>query len=220
LARYFSIIRIPHGIDIKTYFPIEKKSSRSVLNIPKEKIVLMFSAISLSDRRKGGDLLIKILKGIPKSLKSNMVLLIMGEGAEAYSKMVDMEVLPLGYVSGDQLKTICYSAADIFLFPTRADIWSLVVQESMACGTPCISFDVGGVSDLIRPGINGFLAPAENVNAFRELIIELAENYKMRHEMGLKCREIVLKEYDIQIQVNQYLSLYKKIIKENRKTNS
>jgi glycosyltransferase involved in cell wall biosynthesis len=220
LAKYFSIIRIPHGIDIKTYFPIEKKLSRTVLNIPKEKIVLMFSAMSVSDYRKGGDLLIKILKNMPKSLKSNMTLLIMGEGGKAYSNMVDMEVLPLGYVGGDQLKVICYSAADIILFPTRADIWSLVVQESMACGTPCISFDVGGIPDLIRPGINGFLAPAEDVNTFRELIIELAENDEKRREMGSKCREIALKEYDINIQVNQYLSLYEKIINENNKTNS
>jgi glycosyltransferase involved in cell wall biosynthesis len=219
LAKYFSIIRIPHGIDSNTYFPIEKKLSRVVLNIPNDKIVLMFSAMSVSDHRKGGDLLIKILKGIPKSLKSNMALLILGEGGKAYGDMVDMEVLPLGYVGGDPLKVICYSAADIYLFPTRADIWSLVVQESMACGTPCIGFDVGGVSDLIRPGINGSLAPAEDINTFRDLVIELAEDHKKRCEMGSKCREIVLKEYDIHIQVNQYLSLYKKIISENNRTN-
>ncbi len=180
----------------------------------------MFSAVSVSDHRKGGDLLINILKSIPKSLKSNMVLLIMGEGSKAYSKLVDMEVLPLGYVGSDQLKVICYNAADIFLFPTRADIWSLVVQESMACGTPCISFDVGGVSDLIRDGINGFLAPSEDVNEFKKLIIELAENHLKRCEMGSIGREIAIKEYDIQIQVNQYLSLYKKLIKENYIGNS
>ena len=215
LEEYFSIIRIPHGIDINTYFPIEKKICRSVLNIPNDKIVLMFSAVSVSDHRKGGDLLIKILKSIPKSLKSNMVLLIMGEGSTAYGKLVDMEVLPLGYVGSDQLKVICYNAADIFLFPTRADIWSLVVQESMACGTPCISFDVGGVRDLIRHGINGFLAHAEDVNDFRKSIIELAEDHVMRREMGSIGREIALNEYDIQIQVNQYLALYKNLIKEN-----
>jgi glycosyltransferase involved in cell wall biosynthesis len=212
LSKYFSIVQIPHGIDTDIFFPIDKKLCRIALNIPNDKIVLMFSAMSLSDHRKGSDLLIKIINGMPKSLKSNIVLLIMGEGGNAYSKLFDMEVLPLGYVSGDHLKAICYSAADLFLFPTRADIWSLVVQESMACGTPCISFDVGGVPDLVRPEITGLLAPPENISFFRKLIIELVEDYEKRNKMSLKCREIVLKEYDIQIQAYRYLSIYEKLV--------
>jgi glycosyltransferase involved in cell wall biosynthesis len=215
LAEYFSIVKIPHGIDTDTFFPMDKKLCRTVLNIPVDKIVLMFSAMSVSDHRKGGDLLIEIMNRMPKSLKSNIVLLIMGEGGKAYSKMFDMEVLPIGYVSGEQLKVICYCAADLFLFPTRADIWSLVVQESMTCGTPCISFDIGGVPDLIRSGITGLLAPRENINIFRDSIVELVEDHKKRNAMGLKCREIVLKEYDIGIQVQKYLSIYEKLVGQN-----
>jgi glycosyltransferase involved in cell wall biosynthesis len=47
-----------------------------------------------------------------------------------------MEVFNLGYIGGDRMKAIAYSAADLFLFPTRADNLPLVLQESMACGTP------------------------------------------------------------------------------------
>jgi len=50
---------------------------------------------------------------------------------------------------------------DLFIFPTRADNLPLVLQESMACGTPMVSFKVGGVPDLVRPGITGYLATPE-----------------------------------------------------------
>ena len=211
LADHFSVVRIPHGIDTDTFFPMDKRLCRAALNIPDHKIVLMFSAMCPSDHRKGGDLLINIMNSLPKLLKSNIVLLIMGEDAQAYSRNFDVDILPVGYISGDQLKVVCYNAADIFLFPTRADIWSLVVQESMACGTPCISFNVGGIPDLVRPGITGLLSTPKNINLFRESILELTEDYGKRQEMAQKCREIALKEYDIIIQVKKYLSLYKKL---------
>ena len=215
LANHFSVVRIPHGIDTDSFIPMDKRLCRAVLNIPDDKIVLMFSAMSVSDHRKGGDLLIKIMNCMPKSFRTNVVLLIMGEDAQAIGRNLDMEVLPLGYIGGDPLKVICYNAADIFLFPTRADIWSLVVQESMACGTPCISFDVGGVPDLVRPGVTGILAPPENIDIFRDSVLELVEDQKKRNAMGLKCREIVLKEYDIRRQAKRYISLYEKMVSQN-----
>jgi glycosyltransferase involved in cell wall biosynthesis len=67
------------------------------------------------------------------------------------------------------MKAIAYSAADLFLFPTRADNLPLVLQESMACGTPMISFKVGGVPDLVRPGITGYLANPEDIKDFQQV---------------------------------------------------
>ena len=214
LAEYFPIAQIPHGIDTKKFCPIDKNLCRAALKISDKKIVLMFSAMSVIDQRKGIDLLIKIINGMPKSLKSNIILLIMGEGGEKFSKIFDLEVLSVGYVSGDELKAICYNAADIFLFPTRADIWSLVVQESLACGTPCISFDVGGLTDLVRPGSTGLLVPFGNISMFQQSIVELIEDNEKRNTMSLKCREIVLKEYDIRLQANRYLSVYKNLVEK------
>jgi glycosyltransferase involved in cell wall biosynthesis len=212
MAEFCSITRIPHGIDTDIFHTMDKKTCRTALKIPDGKIVLMFCAMSTLDRRKGADQLINIINGLPKNLKSNLVLLIMGENAQAYSKYFEIDVLPVGFISAHQLKVICYNAADIFLFPTRADIWSLVVQESMACGTPCISFDVGGVPDLVRPGLTGLLAPLGNISMFRSCIIELAEDQKKRSYMSRACRQTVLNEYDIKGQVKRYLSLYKKLI--------
>lgn len=114
--------------------------------------------------------------------------------------------LNLGYVSGDRMKSIAYSAADVFIFPTRADNLPLVLQESMACGTPMVSFKVGGVPDLVRPGITGYLAQPEDTQDFCNGIVQLLVDREQRLKMSENCRAIALQEYTLELQAKDTLS--------------
>ena len=214
LNRY-PIHHIPYGIDIEAYQPLDPEQCRAVLGISQQKHVLMFAADSLLDSRKGGDLLLKALKNLPNQLKSNTVLLTLGTGSESIAKTVGVETLNLGYVSSDRLKAIAYSAADLFIFPTRADNLPLVLQESMACGTPMVSFKIGGVPDLVRPGITGYLATPEDADDFSNGIIQLLEDSTLRGQMRQNCRTIAVLEYSLDIQAKEYISLYHRILKED-----
>jgi glycosyltransferase involved in cell wall biosynthesis len=84
----------------------------------------------------------------------------------------------------------------------------------MACGIPMVSFDIGGVSDLVRPGITGELANPENVRDFAQKIIELLEDNGEREKLSQNCREIAVKEYSIEIQAKGYIELYSQILKQ------
>lgn len=120
--------------------------------------------------------------------------------------------MSLGYISSDRLKAVAYSAADLFLFPTRADNLPLVLQESMACGTPMVSFRIGGVPDLVRPGITSYLAQPENAQDFTVGIEQLLSDRSLREQMSQNCREITLQEYSLNLQAERYISLYKKAL--------
>ena len=96
----------------------------------------MFSSLQMNNYRKGGDILLKVLEGLPSECKAETVLLTLGKGNEMFSASTGMESLNLGYVEDDALKAVAYSASDLFLFPTRADNNPLVALESTACGTP------------------------------------------------------------------------------------
>ncbi|MGR3274486.1 glycosyltransferase family 4 protein [Acaryochloris marina NIES-2412] len=209
------IQHIPYGIDTHIYRPIENDLCRSILDISPRKKILMFGAQSLKDSRKGGDLLLKILQMIPTTLSKDIVLLTIGSGGEKISKSVDMPVINIGYLSSDYLKAMIYSVADIFLFPTRADNLPLTLMESLSCGTPIISFDVGGVPDLVHHGKTGYLAKSENIEDFSNYIIRLLEDRSTQENMSTQCRNLANSEFSLDIQTKRYIDLYKKIMIKN-----
>ena len=171
ILNHFAIHHIPNGIDTSTYQPIDTELCRTVLNVPTDKFVLMTGADSLKNPRKGLDLLVRCLQGLPKSLKDESTLLSFGNNGEALANEVGIEGINLGYISSDRLKAVAYSAADLLVFTSRADNLPLILQESMACGTPMVAFNIGGVSDLVRPGITGYLAAPEDIGGLQARII-------------------------------------------------
>lgn len=213
MLNQFEIHHIPYGIDTKTYRQLDKEYCRKELQITQYKKVLMFNALSLQDERKGGDLLLNALEKLPASLKSEIILLTIGK--HQLVNQVDIETMNLGFVTEDEKKCLIFNAADVFIFPTRADNSPLVLYESLACGTPVVSFDVGGVSDLVRPGITGALAEAENVEQLRDCIQQLLEDDSLRLSMNQKCRDIAAQEYSLELYTERYINVYRQAMLES-----
>jgi glycosyltransferase involved in cell wall biosynthesis len=208
----FEIHHIPYGIDTDAYQPLDQQLCKTVLGISKYKYILMFGAEILKDSRKGGNLLLEALALLPDSFKADALLLTIGSGGEEIAKTAGIPHFSLDYVASDRLKSIAYSAADLLLFPTRADNLPLVLQESMACGTPMVSFNVGGVPDLVRPNQTGYLAEAENPQDFSQGIVQLLEDSSLREKMSQNCRAIALEEYPLELQAKRYVELYRQIL--------
>jgi glycosyltransferase involved in cell wall biosynthesis len=208
----FPVHHIPYGLDTDAYLPLEPELCRATLGIPPKRKVLLFSAANLKQDRKGGDLLLQALQALPAVLKQDCVLLTLGKSTSQLESAMDIPAIHLGFVSSDRLKSIAYSAADLFVLPTRADNLPLVLQESMACGTPMVSFKVGGVSDLVRPGITGYLAEPENPQDLCKGIVELLEDETLRASMSQNCRTIAVHEYSLELQAQRYIDLYEQVL--------
>lgn len=215
LINRFPIHHIPNGIDTRIFQPLDPQKCRRELGIPPGKKVLMFASVKLNDYRKGGDLLLKALASLPKSLKAETILLLMG--ASSLEQDVGMQVLSLGYITDEHDKAVCYSASDLFIFPTRADNHPLVLLESMACGTPIVSMKVGGVPDSVRPQLTGYLAEAENVEDFRNGIIQLLEDQSLHHQMRQDCQAIAQEEYRLDLCTSRYTQVYRQLVKSENK---
>ena len=211
LTNRFPIHHIPYGIDTEIFQPLDPQWCRSELGLPQDKKILLFAAVDLSDHRKGGDLLIKALQNLPQSLKTETVLVVFGKKTKTIAKAVDLQVFHLGYLDNDRSKAVAYSAADLFLFPTRADVFGLVSIESQACGIPVVSFKVGGVCDHVHPGITGYLAEPENAQDFCNGIVRLLEDETSRHQMSQQCRAITVKEYSSKLLTQKHIEMYRKL---------
>lgn len=212
MLRRFPIHHIPNGIDTEIYRPHEPELCRSVLNIPKGKKVLMFMAQNLNNRLKGGDLFLKAVQSLPESLKSETVILLLGRQGESLANSLGIQTIYLGYVGSDRLKAICYSAADCFVTPTRAESFGNVLVESIACGTPVVAQKVCGLADIVRHKVTGLLANPEDIEGFRDHIVELLENQELRGDMRQQCRKIALEEYSISLQAQRYIHLYRGLL--------
>jgi glycosyltransferase involved in cell wall biosynthesis len=123
-----------------------------------------------------------------------------------------MEVIEYGRIYDDRIKALLFSAADVFVSPTRAEAFGLVALESIACGTPAVSFAVGGARQYIREGISGYLAtPSDSQDLCRGLQMMLGDDAQ-RERMSKLGREMVLAEYAIELQVTRYIELFKEIL--------
>ncbi|MEM9542519.1 MAG: glycosyltransferase family 4 protein [Cyanobacteria bacterium P01_E01_bin.42] len=208
----FEIVHIPLGIDMNLYQPIESQKCKELLGIPSQKKVLMFAALNFHDPWKGSDLLVKILSDLPESLKQNLVLLLFGNESENLAQKVAIPIISLGYLSNDRLKAIAYSAADLFLLPSRAEAFGLVALEAAACGTPTVAFRVGGIPDIVRPGSTGELAVPEDTGGFIKAIVNLLEDSQQYEQLSLQCRQVATEEFSLDLQTKRYLELYQKIL--------
>ena len=202
---------LPHGLDMAVYKPLDKAECRRMLQLPADKLVLMFAAVRLNQRSKGGDLLIKALQLLPERLRRRMVLLLLGENAQELACATDIPVVGLGYIGNDHIKAIAYSAADLYVSPTRAEAFGLTLLESMACGTPLVTFNVGGVTETVRPGETGYLARPEDPEDLCAGITALLYDDTARLRAGERCRAIAVAEYSLELQVQRYLELYEQV---------
>jgi glycosyltransferase involved in cell wall biosynthesis len=82
----------------------------------------------------------------------------------------------------------------------------------MACGTPIVASDVGGVPDLVRPHVTGYLAAPESSEGLCAGIVQLLEDQELRQTMSRQCRTVAVREYAVELEVQRHIDLYKKLL--------
>jgi glycosyltransferase involved in cell wall biosynthesis len=211
----FEIHCIPDGVDIDWYRPIEKELARAALGIPKKARVLMFSAVDLHAFGKGADLLIKAAASFPAALKKDILLLTMGKNGQSLADQTGIAAVDLGYVANDRFKALAFSAADLFVFPSRGEALGQVVLESLACGTPVVAQNLGPLPEMVRPGVTGLLAERENPADLARQIVHLLEDDRLRERCGKNGRQMVVEEFSTELETHRYIELYARMLAGN-----
>jgi len=170
--------------------------------------VILFAADAINIRRKGLHLLLDALRGLQS--KGQVLLLSVGRGeAPSVEGFSSRHLRPM---DDDERLSSVYSAADIYVAPSEQDNLPNTVLESIACGVPVAAFGVGGIPDVVRPGLTGYLAGAADVAELRAMISRLLERDEERAQMSKTCRKIAVEEYSLEIQAKRYLELYQQLL--------
>ena len=160
---------IRNGLNLnQDFWPMSPVEARETLGLPRDRPILLIAALSLEDRRKGFFLLLEALKSIPSK---EYTILAFGNGnVEELSRLPNFH--HLGYLSLESENRLAYAAADWTVVPSIAETLNMVAVESLACGTPVISFAVGGLPEVVIPGRSGILAGLPSASSLAEALNE------------------------------------------------
>ena len=185
------IIVFPPGVDLVSFSPVNKSLAKQKLSMKNEKNVLFVGRI---DPIKGIEILLEMAKIL--KAKFQYKLLIVGGGSINSKELIELKtkidinclsnyVELIGSVPHQQLKFF-YSAVDVFVLTSFYESLGFVLLESMACATPVVASNVGGIPTIVQDSVNGFLIDGNNAESFAEKVGELLVNNNLSNKMGLE----------------------------------
>lgn len=156
------------------FHPLDKKWARKALNLPEEKKLILFGAASATNAYKGWPYLSEALQ----SLRSDSVeCIVFGNNTDDTSiYSTSLPIHPVGRFKDPLALSVLYNAADVFVTPSIADNYPNVLIEAMACGTPCIGFNIGGIPEIIRDKVSGVIAQEVSCDSLSNAILHFFDS--------------------------------------------
>ena len=156
---------IPNPIDTHVFCPQDKREARLHSMLPEDKRVILFVSQRVTQERKGMKYFIEAIEKMVADhpeVKDDTVIAILGGKAEEVASQLPLPCYPLGYISDERRIVSVYNSADVFVLPSLEDNLPNTIMESMACGVPCVGFQVGGIPEMIDHHRNGYVAALGN----------------------------------------------------------
>lgn len=193
----YPVCVIPNGIDLSQFVPTPSDIKKQ-FGLENKRVLLAVST-AWGDGRKGLDDIIRLPELLPKDCKVVVVGVTQKEAAKLPPSIVAIE-------RTNNVRELAqwYSAADVFINPTCEDNYPTVNLEAIACGTPVVTYPVGGSPEAVIPGVTGYVTEKADVWELARMSLKAME---LKHEglddygsgFGLDCF------------VEKYISLYQQL---------
>ena len=200
---------IPYGVPTEIYHPGAREGLRAAFRLERDDRALLFVSDRLSNRRKGFGVLEQALARLPVPKNGRLVVFSIGLGSR--TEIGGFPLYHLGTLEREELVAAAFAAADFFVAPSLQDNLPNTVLESLACGTPVIGSNVGGIPDMVRPKETGWLFDGGDPESLKRTI-ESALTSSNLPEMRERCREVAVLEYSMEVQARKYRDLYEQIL--------
>lgn len=208
------ITNIPNPLNLDIFKPKDRQGARQRLSLPTDKKLLLFGAVKATDKRKGIDYLIKACKTLVKqnpALKEQIAIVSFGMMSEGLRRVLPFEVYPQGYVTDDDTLTDIYSVVNAYVTPSLEENLPNTIMEAMACGTPCVGFNVGGIPEMIDHQVNGYVADYKSADDLAKGMLWIL-NHKNIPELRQQAVQKVQRCYEEGVVVPQFIQLYQNLL--------
>jgi D-inositol-3-phosphate glycosyltransferase len=218
---------IPPGVNLGWFNPIPVDEAREFIDAPLDKRMLLF--VGRIEPLKGIDTLLRALarlKDLGVMEKYGLCLSVIGGDASVSESQMTHEMARLNKLRRELgLKEIVtflgnkdqatlpyyYSAADIVVVPSHYESFGMVALEAMACGTPVVASQVGGLAYLIQNGETGFHVPDQDPVALSDQLLAILDDEGLYRRMRIQAAEYA-KGFSWQIIAEQIVDLYNEVI--------
>jgi glycosyltransferase involved in cell wall biosynthesis len=214
------IFVVYNGVAMEEFDGVDDGEIRDKLGIQEDEIVLLYAG--QIEKRKGLNFLVEAFRRVSDKYPHTH-LVIAGSSdiwqptpetqlyeEEIRKKCRRLNVHFLGKLSQREIPKV-YKSADIFVLPSLSEGFPLSVLEVMASGKPVVATEVGGVPEVVKDGMNGYLVQPGSVSKLADTISKLIENERLRLRMGHKGRKIV-KDYTWEKAANEINQIYRKLL--------
>lgn len=198
----YSVKVINNGIDLDT-FKVYSSDFRKMYSIENKKVIL---GVSFGwSKNKGIDVFIKLSRKLP----DNYRIVLVGTDDKTDLQLPD-NILSIHRTNNQQELAEIYSAADVFVNPTREENYPTVNMEAIACGTPVVTFKTGGSPEMLDETC-GSVVKCDDIDSLEKEIIRICTDKPYSKENCIKKS----KEFDKNERYKEYLELYKSLLAED-----
>ncbi len=213
ILRNHPVELIYNGCDTDIFKPYPKAQVRQKFGIPQD--VFVIGAVAqhgvLVDPWKGGKYTQAAWEAIKKLIPNSVFLQI---GAKTQSK--DPSILNVPPVQDETHLAQLYNLLDVFLYTSIADTCPLVVIETLACGVPIVTFDTGGIPELVRDKMDGFVFAKGDVEGLICAVMALHDNKQLAQMMGQYARKSAVERFSMEDTTRRYIDLYYQCIERHK----
>lgn len=207
------IFLIPNGIDTKIFRNTNKQIARKILDLETDKFIFLFSAEGgKSNTWKG----FKHFERLYEELGENPSNLFITLGNSKFSERGNW--INYDYISSKHELALFYSAADLFIYPSLADNCPLAILEAMSCGLPVVTFNTGGIPEIVEHLQSGYIAEYDNFESFYQGALYFINDRENLHKASVNSISTIQKKYTLEMMIGKYNSLYQNILRSNEST--
>lgn len=194
------IVVIPPGVDIGRFYPIPPDEAKEFIGVPPCGRMILF--VGRIEPLKGLDVLLESISHLRQNDTLDEIrfcLVVIGGEKESESEMMSAEMARIQALRekfglqdlvaflgkrGQDTLPYYYSAAEVVVVPSQYESFGMVALEAMACGTPVVASQVGGLAYLVQDGVTGYTVPVDDSHELAERLMSLLSNPSLRNQMG------------------------------------
>lgn len=213
LLKNYPIEVIHNALDHTRFKPIGRPIAKEILGFsPSQKIVL-FGASNIQDGVKGFSYFISALQKLGQQGWGEQLHGVIFGGSQPLNPPdPGVATTYMGPIQDDIALNLIYAAADVTVMPSIQEAFGKIAMESLACGTPVVSFDSTGLKDIVEHQKNGYRAQCFSAEDLAQGIAWVLEDQERHQCLSKRAREKVEEEFTFEVQSRRYLKLYEQVL--------